>query len=296
MLPRAVKIVEVGPRDGLQNETVMVPVDLRVKLIDKLSETGLRTIEVGSFVSPKWVPQMDQTAQVLKGIEKRTRVSYPVLVPNIQGYKAAVAAGVDEVAVFAAASEGFSKKNINCSIEDSLARYREICAMAMLEGIQVRGYVSCVQGCPVEGDVSLDRVAYVSKSLYDMGCYEISLGDTIGVGTINGVQTMVRKVSEDVPIDHIAVHFHDTYGQALVNIYAALQLGVHIVDSSILGLGGCPYAQGATGNVATEDVLFMLDGLNIETGIDMRKLIEVGVFICDNMNVQGHSRVAMASR
>lgn len=291
-LPSTVKIVEVGPRDGLQNETVTVPVDLRVALIDRLSDTGLSTIEVGSFVSPKWVPQMDKTAHVLQKIQRRTRVSYPVLVPNMQGYKSAVAAGADEVAVFAAASEGFSQKNINCSIDDSLSRYAEICTVAAADGIQVRGYMSCVQGCPIEGSVSIDCVAHVSKKLYDMGCYEVSLGDTIGVGTISGVQEMIRRVSEDVPLDHIAVHFHNTYGQALVNIYAALQLGVHIVDSSILGLGGCPYAQGATGNVATEDVLFMLDGLDIETGVDMRKLIEVGVFICDNMDLSGHSRVS----
>ena len=275
-LPTSVRIVEVGPRDGLQNEAAVVPLAAKVDLIEALAEAGLKTVESGSFVSPKWVPQMADTAEVLAAIKRVPGVAYPVLVPNLKGLEAAVAAGVEEIAVFGAASESFSRKNINCSIAESLERFRPVVEAALARGIRVRGYVSCVLGCPYEGEIAPDAVASVSKALADMGCYEISLGDTIGVGTPLKAQAMVAAVAALVPVEKLAVHFHDTWGQALANILACLELGVAVVDSAVAGLGGCPYAKGATGNVATEDVVYMLDGMGIRTGVDLMKLAAAG--------------------
>ena len=275
-LPTSVRIVEVGPRDGLQNEAAVVPLAAKVDLIEALAEAGLKTVESGSFVSPKWVPQMADTAEVLAAIKRVPGVAYPVLVPNLKGLEAAVAAGVEEIAVFGAASESFSRKNINCSIAESLERFRPVVEAALAKGIRVRGYVSCVLGCPYEGEIAPDAVAAVSKALADMGCYEISLGDTIGVGTPLKAQAMVAAVAALVPVEKLAVHFHDTWGQALANILACLELGVAVVDSAVAGLGGCPYAKGATGNVATEDVVYMLDGMGIRTGVDLMKLAAAG--------------------
>lgn len=276
-----VKIVEVGPRDGLQNETFHVPVDVRIEFINRLSETGLTEIEAGSFVSPEWVPQMAGTDEILKRIKRNPRVTYPVLVPNMMGYEKARAAGAHEIAIFAAASETFSEKNINCSIEQSLKRYQDICAAARKDNIVVRGYISCIFGCPYETVVPLERVLDVANALFEMGCAEVSLGDTIGVGTVLQTKELIQRLSGVADIAKLAVHFHDTYGQALVNIYAALSEGIRIVDSSIMGLGGCPYAEGASGNVATEDVVLMLDGMGMETGVDLNKLIATGSYICD---------------
>ncbi|MGH0184411.1 UNVERIFIED_CONTAM: hypothetical protein FKN15_014713 [Acipenser sinensis] len=289
-LPARVKIVEVGPRDGLQNEKTLVPAEVKIQLIDMLSEAGLPVIEATSFVSPKWVPQMADQVEVMRGIRRRPDASYPVLTPNLQGFRAAVRAGAREVAIFGAASELFSKKNINCSVEESLQRFEEVTRAAKEQSVPVRGYVSCVLGCPYEGKVSPEKVAQVAKRLYSMGCYEISLGDAIGVGTPRGMQEMLTAVSREVPISAIAVHCHDTYGQALANILVALQMGVSVVDSSVAGLGGCPYAQGASGNVATEDVVYMLHGLGIHT-----KLMDAGVFICRALNRKTSSKVAQAS-
>ncbi|KAK6474330.1 hydroxymethylglutaryl-CoA lyase [Huso huso] len=294
-LPARVKIVEVGPRDGLQNEKTLVPAEVKIQLIDMLSEAGLPVIEATSFVSPKWVPQMADQVEVMRGIRRRPDASYPVLTPNLQGFQAAVRAGAREVAIFGAASELFSKKNINCSVEESLQRFEEVTRAAKEQSVPVRGYVSCVLGCPYEGKVSPEKVAQVAKWLYSMGCYEISLGDTIGVGTPRGMQEMLTAVSREVPISAIAVHCHDTYGQALANILVALQMGVSVVDSSVAGLGGCPYAQGASGNVATEDVVYMLHGLGIHTGVDLQKLMDAGVFICRALNRKTSSKVAQAS-
>jgi isopropylmalate/homocitrate/citramalate synthase len=291
-LPRSVRIVEVGPRDGLQNEAVIVPLGVKVALIEALAEAGLKTVESGSFVSPKWVPQMADTAEVLAAVERRPGVSYPVLVPNLKGLEAALAAGVEEIAVFGAASESFSQKNINCSIAESLERFRPVVEAALAKGIRVRGYVSCVLGCPYEGEVAPTAVAQVSKALYDMGCYEISLGDTIGVGTPVKARTMVEAVASLVPVEKLAVHFHDTWGQALANILACLELGVAVVDSAVAGLGGCPYAKGATGNVATEDVVYMLDGMGIETGVDLMKLAAAGRAITAAIGKAPASKVA----
>ncbi|XP_020838737.1 hydroxymethylglutaryl-CoA lyase, mitochondrial isoform X2 [Phascolarctos cinereus] len=265
-LPKKVKIVEVGPRDGLQNEKSIVPAQLKIRLIDMLSESGLPVIEATSFVSPKWVPQMADHAEVLKGIRKLPGIRYPVLTPNLTGFQAAVSSGAEEVAIFGAASELFTKKNINCSIDESLERFEKVLSAARAADIPVRGYVSCVLGCPYEGKISPAKVAEVAKKLYSMGCYEISLGDTIGVGTLVGMKDMLSAVMKEVPVSALAVHCHDTYGQALTNILMALQMGVTVVDSSVAGLGGCPYAKGASGNVATEDLLYMLNGLGIETG------------------------------
>ncbi|XP_038864851.1 hydroxymethylglutaryl-CoA lyase, mitochondrial-like [Salvelinus namaycush] len=294
-LPERVKIVEVGPRDGLQNEKTLVPTEVKIHLIDMLSEAGLPVIEATSFVSPKWVPQMADQVEVMKGINRRPGVSYPVLTPNLKGFQAAVKAGAAEVAIFGAASELFSKKNINCSVEESLQRFEEVTKAAKEAGVRVRGYVSCVLGCPYEGQVSPDKVAQVAKRLYSMGCYEISLGDTIGVGTPGGMIEMLEAVSREVPVDALAVHCHDTYGQALANILIALQMGISVVDSSVAGLGGCPYAQGASGNVATEDVVYMLHGLGIQTGVDLPKLMDAGAFICSSLNRKTSSKVAQAT-
>jgi isopropylmalate/homocitrate/citramalate synthase len=294
ILPKYVRLVEVGPRDGLQNESGEVPTAARIELIDRLADAGLKTIESGSFVSPKWVPRMADTAEVMARIDRREDVSYPVLVPNMKGLEAAVAADAGEIAVFGAATESFSRKNINCSIDESLERFRPVCESALRHGMRVRGYISCVLGCPYEGDVDPAAVAHVAAQLLEMGCYEISLGDTIGVGTPMAAQDMVDRVAAVVPLDRLAVHFHDTYGQALANILACLERGVAVVDSSVAGLGGCPYAKGATGNVASEDVLYMLDGMGIETGVDLKRLAAAGQFISDLLGRPSGSRVARA--
>ena len=293
-LPKRVKMVEVGPRDGLQNEPEVIPAAVRIALIDMLSDSGLPVIEAGAFVSPKWVPQMADSAQVLAGIRREAGVSYPVLVPNMKGYEAARGAGAEEVAVFGAASETFSQRNINCSIAESLDRFAPVAEAAKRDGVRVRGYVSCVLGCPYEGAIDPAAVADVADRLLEMGCAEISLGDTIGVGTPGKAQAMIRAVAAGVPMERLAVHFHDTYGQALANILASLEVGVAIVDSSVAGLGGCPYAEGASGNVASEDVLYMLDGLGIETGINMTRLIAAGRMICGHLGRAPVSKVSQA--
>ena len=293
-LPPRVKLVEVGPRDGLQNEPQAVSVETKVGLIDRLSDTGLAVIESGSFVSPKWVPQMASTAEVMASIRRKPGVSYPVLAPNLQGLDGALAAKVSEIAVFAAASESFSQRNINCSIEDSFARFAPVVERALAEGLKVRGYVSCVLGCPYEGDIAPDAVAEVAARLAAMGCYEISLGDTIGTGTPAKAQAMVAAVSARVAVERLAAHFHDTYGQALANLLAVMEQGVAVVDSSVGGLGGCPYAKGASGNVASEDVLYMLDGLGIVTGVDLDRLIAAGSFITGALGRPSGSKVAHA--
>ena len=293
-LPRQVRIVEVGPRDGLQNEREIVPTAIKLALIDKLADAGLKTIEAGAFVSPKWVPQMADSAAVLAGILRRPSVSYPVLVPNQQGLETALAAGATEIAVFGAASETFSRRNINCSIAESLDRFRPVVELAQQHGVQVRGYVSCALGCPYEGEVAPEKVAEVAGALHAMGCYEISLGDTIGVGTPGKVQRMLEAVAWEAPMDHLAGHYHDTYGQALANIYASLELGLATFDASIAGLGGCPYAAGASGNIATEDVIYLLNGLGIETGVDLDALVDAAAFISDVLKRPPASKVARA--
>ena len=292
--PSQVKMVEVGPRDGLQNEPKPVAADVRIELIERLADAGLTAIEAGSFVSAKWVPQMADTDKVLAGLRPRPGVSYSVLTPNMKGLEGALAAGASEVAVFAAASETFSRRNINCSIEESLDRFAEVARAARARNVRVRGYVSCVLGCPYEGEVAAEAVARVAARLLEMGCYEISLGDTIGVGTPAKAQAMVDKVAASVPIERLAVHFHDTYGQALANVLAAMAKGVASVDSAVAGLGGCPYAAGASGNVASEDVLYMLDGLRIRTGVDLHKLAEAGRFISEALGREPASKVARA--
>jgi len=293
-LPDQVKMVEVGPRDGLQNEATIVPLAVKVELIDRLAATGLTVVEAGSFVSPKWVPQMADTAEVLSRIHRRPGVRYPVLVPNMKGLDTALAAHVDEIAVFGAASETFSRRNINCSIEESLDRFRPVVEEAKAKGLRVRGYISCVADCPYEGPIEPAAVARVAKALYVMGCEELSLGDTIGTGTPRRIQKMIEAVAADVPIGMLAVHCHDTYGQALANILAALELKVTIVDSAVAGLGGCPYAAGASGNVASEDVLYLLDGLGIETGVDLTSLAETGAFIAAALGRSSGSKAGLA--
>ena len=293
-LPSHVRIVEVGPRDGLQNEKQLIDTDTKVALIDCLANAGFTNIEAGSFVNPKWVPQMADSAAVFEKINRRDNVSYAALTPNIKGFERAIEANANEVAIFASASESFSQKNINCSIAESLERFIPVMQAAKANNIRVRGYVSCVAGCPYEGDIPAAKVAEVAKALYNMGCYEISLGDTIGVGTPSLINTMINAVTESTPIEKIAVHFHDTYGQAIANNYAALQLGVSVIDSSIAGLGGCPYAEGASGNVATEDVLYLLKGLNIKTGINLSAAIAAGNYISDRLGRENGSKVARA--
>jgi hydroxymethylglutaryl-CoA lyase len=295
-LPARVKVVEVGPRDGLQNEAKPVPLEAKVELINRLSETGLPAIEAGAFVSPIWVPQMADSAELFRRIRQKPDVSYPVLVPNVKGLELALAAGAQEIAVFGAASESFSQRNINCSIDESLERFGHVCDMALSAGLKVRGYVSCVLGCPYEGEIPPEAVARVAKTLIGMGCYEVSLGDTIGSGTPLKAQRMLEMVADEVDISHLAAHFHDTYGQALANLLAVLQMGVAVVDASVSGLGGCPYAPGASGNVATEDVVYMLHGLGIETGIDLGKLVEAGAFISAALDRPSGSKAAMALR
>jgi hydroxymethylglutaryl-CoA lyase len=293
-LPHHVRIVEVGPRDGLQNEKTFLPTATKIELIDRLSDTGLQTIETTSFVSPKWVPQLADAADVYVAIRKKTGARYPVLVPNLQGYDRARAVGVAEIAVFTAASEAFNRKNINASIDESIERFTPVIERAKVDGVAVRGYVSTVLGCPYQGEVPVADVVRVAKRLHDLGCYEVSLGDTIGIGTPAKAKSMLAAVAEHVPMSALAVHFHDTRGQALANILACLELGVAVIDSSVSGAGGCPYARGATGNVASEDVVYMLQGMDIETGIDLSKLIETGRWLSSQLNRINNSKVGLA--
>ncbi|MBO6949583.1 MAG: hydroxymethylglutaryl-CoA lyase [Rhodospirillales bacterium] len=293
-LPEYVKIVDVGPRDGLQNHPETVPLATKIELVDRLTDAGIPVVEAGAFVSPKWVPQMADTADVMAGIKRKPGVSYPVLVPNLKGYEAAKAANVEEIAIFGAATEAFSQKNINCSISESLERFRPVAEAAINDGMKVRGYISCVLGCPYEGDVAPDAVAYVARELDRMGCYEISLGDTIGTGTPAKAQAMIEAVAKDIKVERLGAHFHDTYGQALANLLAVMQMGVAVIDTAVAGLGGCPYAKGASGNVATEDVVYMLNGLGIETGIDMDKLLAASRFISAAIHRAPASKVALA--
>lgn len=283
-LPKQVRIVEVGPRDGLQNEKQVVPTAIKVALIDRLSEAGLPSIEATSFVSPKWVPQMADNSAVLQGIQRRAGTRYPVLAPNLQGFDSAMQAGATEVAVFAAASESFSRKNINCSIAESIKRFEPVISAASALEIPVRGYVSCVVGCPYEGDIDPAQAAAIARTLADMGCYEVSLGDTIGVGTPGSIRRLLEACLRELPGERLAGHYHDTYGMAIANIYASLELGIATFDASVAGLGGCPYARGASGNVATEDVVYLLHGLGIETGIDLAKLAAIGDWISSALN------------
>jgi hydroxymethylglutaryl-CoA lyase len=293
--PSAVRIVEVGARDGLQNEKTIIPTATKIELIDRLSATGLRTIEATSFVSPKWVPQLADAAEVYAAIEKKSGVAYPVLVPNLQGYERAREVGANEIAVFTAASEAFNRKNINASIDESIERFVPVLERARTDGVRVRGYVSTVLGCPYQGDVPVADVVRVAERLHALGCYEISLGDTIGIGTPAKARAMLHAVATAVPIAALAVHFHDTRGQALANILACLEEGVAVVDSSVSGTGGCPYAKGATGNVASEDVVYMLEGLGIATGIDLPALIATGLWLSAQLGRETSSRVARAS-
>ena len=293
-MTNAITIVEVGPRDGLQNEPQTISVETKIALVEKLADAGCSIVEAGAFVSPKWVPQMAASDEVLARIKRKSGVSYPVLTPNMKGYEGARAAKADTVAVFGAASESFSQKNINCSIAESLERFRPVIDAAKADGVRVRGYVSCVLGCPYEGKIPLENVVKVSVQLYEMGCYEISLGDTIGVGTAREAAAMVRAVSEVVPVERLAGHFHDTYGQALSNIWAAIGEGVRVFDSSVSGLGGCPYAKGASGNVATEDVVYALHGSGFETGLDLDQLTEISQWISQKINRKPGSKVTLA--
>jgi len=293
-LPGKVRLVEVGPRDGLQNEKQELPTKVKLELIERLADAGLPAVEATAFVSPKWVPQMADHTEVLEGIRRKPGVDYPVLTPNLKGFESARAAGATEVAIFGAASESFSKKNINCSIAESLERFRPVTEAARAAGVRVRGYISCVLDCPYEGPVAPRKVAEVARALFEMGCYEISLGDTIGTGTPARTQKMIEACAEAVPMEKLAGHYHDTYGQALANIYASLELGVATFDSSVAGLGGCPYAKGASGNVATEDVVYLLDGLGIRTGVDLDKVVGTGQWICGLLGREPSSKAARA--
>ncbi|MBF8221211.1 hydroxymethylglutaryl-CoA lyase [Halomonas sp. 328] len=292
--PTQVRLVEVGPRDGLQNEAEPIATATKLALIDRLGAAGLTHIEAASFVSPKWVPQMADHREVMLGLTRRPGVVYSALTPNLKGLEAALACGTEEVAVFGAASEAFSQKNINCSVAESLERFAPVLARAQEAGVRVRGYVSCVLGCPYEGEIAPARVAEVSKALLDMGCYEISLGDTIGVGTPLKAKRMLEAVAREVPMAKLAAHFHDTYGQAIANLYAVLEEGVAVIDSSVAGLGGCPYAKGASGNVASEDVVYLLQGLGIETGIDLDKLAATGTWITQAIGRPNRAKVGVA--
>lgn len=294
MFPSNVRVVEVGPRDGLQNEQTPLTTGQKIRLIDDLSGTGLSYIEAGSFVSAKWVPQMAGSADVFSGITKQVGITYAALTPNMRGLEAALESGVKEVAVFAAASESFSQRNINCSIAESLSRFVPVLETAQRQGIKVRGYVSCVLGCPYDGLITPEAVADVAGELKSMGCYEVSLGDTIGVGTASATRRLIEEVSRQVPRESLAGHFHDTYGQALTNVYASLLEGVSVFDSSVAGLGGCPYAKGATGNLATEDLLYLLHGLGIHTGVDLRKVVQVGQNISSQLGRASGSKVSAA--
>ncbi len=293
-LPAEVRMVEVGPRDGLQNEAKSVRIAAKIELIERLGEAGLSTVEAGAFVSPKWVPQMSDSAEVLAGLKRKPGVRYPVLVPNLRGYEAARAAGAAEIAIFAAASETFSRANTNCSIEESFDRFSPVVAAARRDGVAVRGYVSCVVDCPYEGPIAPAAVAGVARRLLELGCYEVSLGETIGTATPARLQSMLKTVMEAVPRDRLAVHLHDTYGQAIANLVAALELGIVVADSSVAGLGGCPYAKGASGNVASEDVLYLLNGLGVRTGVDLAKLAAAGRFISAELGREPASKVARA--
>ncbi|GGD41104.1 hydroxymethylglutaryl-CoA lyase [Pseudoxanthomonas indica] len=289
-----VRMVEVGPRDGLQNEKAPIATADKIALIDRLSQTGLRTIEATSFVSPKWVPQLADAAEVFTGIQRAAGVAYPVLVPNETGYDRALAVGVQEVAVFTAASEAFNRKNTNAGIDESIDRFRPVLARAAADGVKVRGYVSTVLGCPYQGDVAVADVVRVARQLHDLGCYEISLGDTIGVGTPLKARAMLQAVASEVPVSSLAVHFHDTYGQALANILSCLEEGVRVVDSAVSGAGGCPYAKGASGNVASEDVVYMLHGMGIATGVDLEKLSETGRWLAALLGRETGSKAGKA--
>lgn len=289
-----ITLVEVGPRDGLQNEKQIVDVDVKVELIERLAACGFKSVEGGAFVSPKWTPQMAASDEVMATIKRIKGVSYPVLTPNMQGYEGARAAKADTVAIFGAASESFSQKNINCSIEESLERFKPIIEAAKADGVRVRGYVSCVLGCPYEGKISPSQVVPVAAALYEMGCYEISLGDTIGVGTPEETKALIRAVAGAVPVRALAGHFHDTYGQALANIWAAIDEGVAVFDSSVSGLGGCPYAKGASGNVASEDVVYSLARSGFETGVDLDALIETSVWISEKLERRPGGKVTLA--
>ena len=293
-VPAQVRVVEVGPRDGLQNEQALVPTAAKIELVDRLSATGLTTIEATSFVSPKWVPQLADAAEVFAGIDRRPGVSYPVLVPNERGYDRARAAGAEEVAVFTAASEAFSRKNTNASIDESIERFRPVLERARADGVRVRGYVSTVLGCPYQGEVPLADVVRVAARLHALGCYEVSLGDTIGVGTPAKARAMLKAVAAEVPMDALAIHFHDTYGQALANILACLEEGVAVIDSAVSGAGGCPYAKGASGNVASEDVVYMLHGLGVRTGIDLARLAETGRWLAAQLGRETGSKAGKA--
>lgn len=290
-----IKIVEVGPRDGLQNEKAIVSTSIKLQFIEKLIAAGLKTIEATSFVSPKWVPQMADHLEIVKNLPKKTHVRFPVLIPNQQGFDNALAYHVQDIAVIAAASETFSQKNINCSIKESLQKFIPIIQQAKAQHIRVRGYVSCALGCPYEGKIEPQKVAMVAQQLFTAGCEEISLGDTIGVGTPQSAKKLIQVINQEIPLDHLAVHFHDTYGQALANIYACLDLGIRTIDSSVAGLGGCPYAKGASGNVATEEVAYLLQGLGLTCGIDLDKLIDAGEFICQQLKQFNRSKVAIAT-
>ena len=293
-LPKKVKLVEVGPRDGLQNEATPVSAAVKIELIHRLQDAGLGVIQATAFVSPKWVPQMADNTQVMAGIRRRPGVSYPVLVPNRKGLDAAIAAGCTEIVIFGAATEAFSKKNTNCTIAEGIARFSEVCAEALAHGLKVRGDMSVCLGCPYEGEVDPQAVARLAREFDQLGCYEITIADTIGTGTAGKTRSVIEAVAKYIAIERLAVHVHDTYGQAIANIYAALVCGIATFDSSVAGLGGCPYAKGATGNVATEDVLYLLDGLNIETGVDMQKLIAAGDYICGVLSRPTYSRAAKA--
>ena len=293
-LPKKVNLVEVGPRDGLQNEAMPVPTEVKLELIHRLQDAGLPAIQATSFVSPKWVPQMADNAQVMAGIRKKAGVSYPVLVPNRKGLDAALAAGCKEIVIFGAATEAFSKRNTNCTIAEGIARFSEVCVEALAQGLKVRGDMSVCLGCPYEGEVDPQAVVRLARAFEQLGCYQVTICDTIGTGTAGKTRAVIEAVAQHIAIDRLAVHMHDTYGQAIANIYAALECGISTFDSSVAGLGGCPYAKGATGNVATEDVLYLLDGLNIETGVDMNKLIAAGDYICSALGRPTSSRAAKA--
>jgi hydroxymethylglutaryl-CoA lyase len=294
VLPKKVKIVEVGPRDGLQNEKETIPADVKIELVNRLTQAGFVNIEAASFVSPKWVPQMATSADVMAQITRKPGVVYSVLVPNMKGFEAAIAAKADEVVIFGAASEAFSQKNINCSIAESIERFREVAQATKQHGLRLRGAVSCALGCPYQGEVSAESVADVVRRLRDIGCDEIDIADTIGVATPRKVQAVIERVARDFPIERLSGHFHDTYGQALANIYASMEVGISIFHSSVAGLGGCPYAKGATGNVSTEDVLYMMQGLGIETGIDLNAVVDAGQFISKHLGRKAASRAGNA--
>ncbi|MCR9186750.1 MAG: hydroxymethylglutaryl-CoA lyase [Halieaceae bacterium] len=293
-LPTSVTLVEMGPRDGLQNESASISLATKLRLIDDLAAAGLTLIESGSFVNPKWIPQMADSAEVFRGLQRRAGVRYTALTPNLQGLERALDAGADEVAVFAAASEAFSRKNINCGVAESLQRFEPVMARAEAAGVRVRGYISCVLGCPYEGEIAPQGVLDVARALLDLGCYEVSLGDTIGTGTAGSTQRLLDALLPHIPAQQLALHCHDTYGQALANILVGLQNGIATVDASVAGLGGCPYARGATGNVATEDVVYMLNGLGIHTGIDLDALVSAGARISEALGRRNGSRAANA--